>query len=383
MKDKNYLIDFLRFIFSIAILLYHSWMFTGVFGEGLARRGYLGVDFYFIVTGYLMLNSLHKEKLVDKYIFKDTLNFVIKKYIRLLPALIVTFIISIPFVYGKNALNYQLLLSNSMIGEILQLGILGYPMPINSSWWYLSAMFLVSLILYPIAKKYTNDYARYIAPVILLFTVGLVYTKGININDPLNISFYLRNGFYKAIIFIILGNISYEISNGIKKTSLNSKKIKLLTIFEILTYLFLILNLHYYVADTLLYAILLTLNIAVTFSNITYTKKFFKNPIWNKLGTFGFYIYLCQIAIRTYMMRHLTNNYINDLIKYIIITVIVSTIIYIIIEIFYKNRNNIKKNGILLLIKKTLYNMLDYIEKKLSSIKSKICIENDQPLNKE
>ena len=371
MKDKNYFIDFLRFIFSIGILLYHSWMFTGIYGEGLARRGYLGVDFYFILTGYLMLNSLKKEKCVDKYILKDSLKFVMKKYFRLLPALIVTFIISIPFVYGRNLFNYQLLLSNSLIGEILQLGILGYSMNVNSSWWYLSAMFLVLLILYPIAKKYKNDYIRYIAPLILLFTVGLIKTKEIDINNPLAISFYLRNGFYKGIIFIILGNISYEITNNIKKIQLSYRKIQILTITEILTYLFLILNLHYFIVDTLLFAILLTLNISLTFSNVTYTKKLFKNEIWNKLGTFGFYMFLCQIAIRTYMLRHLTYNYINDLVKYIIITVFVSIIIYIIIEIIYKNRDKIKNQGIIISIKKLIYNILDLLENKLAFIKKK------------
>ena len=83
MKEKdeqNYFIEFLRFVFSIAILIYHSWLFIGIYGEGIFRRGYLGVDFYFIVTGYLMINSLNRDKKKSKSILKESFDFVFKKY---------------------------------------------------------------------------------------------------------------------------------------------------------------------------------------------------------------------------------------------------------------------------------------------------------------
>lgn len=347
MKEKdeqNYFIEFLRFVFSIAILIYHSWLFIGIYGEGIFRRGYLGVDFYFIVTGYLMMNSLNRDKKKSKSILKESFDFVFKKYKRLFPALLVTFGIGLLFVYGRNILDYKILFSNAIIGEILQLGVLGYPLNINSSWWYLSAMFLVLFILYPLAKKYKESYIKYIAPLILLFTLGLINTKMIAINDPTPITFFLRNGFYKAIIFIILGNFAYAIADYIKNLKLTKKWSIILTIVEVFLYLFLILNLHYIVLDTLLFAILLTFNISLTFSNVTCIKKIFKNPLWKKLGTFGFYIYLCQISIRTYMLRHLTGIYKLDLIKYIIITLITATIIYILIEVVYKRLTKLMKN---------------------------------------
>jgi peptidoglycan/LPS O-acetylase OafA/YrhL len=60
-KQENYFIDFLRFVFSVCIVFYHSWMFAGEFGKGIFNYGYLAVDFYFIVTGYLMINSMSKS----------------------------------------------------------------------------------------------------------------------------------------------------------------------------------------------------------------------------------------------------------------------------------------------------------------------------------
>lgn len=66
-SQENYYIDFLRFLFSISILCYHSWIFTGVFGNGLFNAGCYGVDFYFIVTGYLMMNSISKKRIKGIY----------------------------------------------------------------------------------------------------------------------------------------------------------------------------------------------------------------------------------------------------------------------------------------------------------------------------
>lgn len=342
-QEQNYLIEFLRFIFSVAILLYHSWLFIGIYGEGLAKRGYLGVDFYFIVTGYLMLNSLNKNKTKNKSksILSESLEFVWLKLKRIIPALIVTFGIGLLFVFEGNILDYHNLTSNNVMGELFQLSILGYPLPINSSWWYLSAMFIVLLLLYPLAKKYKKDYTKFIAPVILLTTLGIVRSKGIAVNDPLPITFFLRNGFYKGVIFIILGNFAYEISNYIKNFKVSKKMSIFLTIIELGTYLFLIMNLQHAVVDTIIFAVILTLNVALTFSNITCSKNIFKSSIWKKLGTFGFYMYLCQISIRTYMMRYITHIYKIDLIKYIIITLVTSIIIYILVEIVYKKIKNL------------------------------------------
>ena len=74
MRKQNYFIDFLRFVFSICILFYHSWVFAGEFGNGIFNYGFLAVDFYFIVTGYLMMMSIYKMKshttiLNDSFIF--------------------------------------------------------------------------------------------------------------------------------------------------------------------------------------------------------------------------------------------------------------------------------------------------------------------------
>lgn len=87
MKKENYFIDFLRFIFSIIILLYHSWSFAGEYGNGIFNSGMFAVDFYFIVTGYLMINSMYKRER-NTNILKDNLDYIFKKWKSLFPSLL-------------------------------------------------------------------------------------------------------------------------------------------------------------------------------------------------------------------------------------------------------------------------------------------------------
>ena len=339
-NQENYFIDFLRFIFSLCILFYHSWVFSGTYGNGILNNGYLAVDFYFIVTGYLMINSIYNHKKKKVSVLKESFNFIYKKIKKLFPSLLVSFLVGIVFVYGKSIIfQPKLLLSNKFLPELFQLGIFGYELSINSSWWYISAMLFVMALLYPFAIKYNEYYCKYIAPLIIVLTLGIVNMCKININNPVEISFFLRNGFYKALIFIPLGNISYNITNLLKRKKFQKNKIIFLSILEIILYIVLVLNMHYLVIDTFTYAILLMLNICLTFSNVTFATKIFKHTFWKKLGDYGFYIFLCNISIRTYMLRKYVNfglSYKQLLFRFLIITCLISLMIYIIVEIIYK-----------------------------------------------
>ena len=113
-NTENYYIDFLRFIFSFIILFYHSWLFTGNFGNGLFNAGYYGVDFYFIVTGYLMMNSISKKK-EGKDTLKSTFQYIYNKFKRLFLSLILCFLIRIIFTYGRKCLDIILVLLNIII----------------------------------------------------------------------------------------------------------------------------------------------------------------------------------------------------------------------------------------------------------------------------
>ena len=339
-KTENYFIDFLRFIFSMCILFYHSWVFSGAYGNGILNHAYLAVDFYFIVTGYLMINSIYNYKKKKMLILEESFDFVYRKIKKLFPSLVAAFLVGVVFVYGKSIFfDLEIWLSNKLLPELFQLGIFGYELSVNSSWWYISAMIFVLALIYPVATKYKEYYCKYIAPLIIVFALGIVSACKININDPNTISFFFRNGFYKALIFIPLGNISYIIANKFKDKKFKKNEIIILSILEIIVYMILILNMHYLFMGNFVFAVLLMLNISLTFSGVTFATKIFKNKIWKKFGEYGFYVFLCNISIRTYMMRVYMNSglsYRQLLPKFLILSCLTALFIYILVELIYK-----------------------------------------------
>ncbi|MFZ2924574.1 MAG: hypothetical protein WA039_05640, partial [Gemmiger qucibialis] len=48
-KARNGNIELLRFVFCVGVVLFHAWY---------VRRGYIGVEFFFIVTGYFLAEKI-------------------------------------------------------------------------------------------------------------------------------------------------------------------------------------------------------------------------------------------------------------------------------------------------------------------------------------
>lgn len=75
-KSRNHAIDFLKGIAILAVVLYHL---------GISKFGYLGVDIFFVISGYLVSLGLVKNFSQDRFSFLGFLN---SRLSRLWPGLI-------------------------------------------------------------------------------------------------------------------------------------------------------------------------------------------------------------------------------------------------------------------------------------------------------
>lgn len=76
-EDRNYNIDFLKGIAIIAVVLYHM---------GLLESGYLGVDVFFVIAGFLTIRSIYNRLEKKDFSFWT---FIKNKIIRLLPLVLI------------------------------------------------------------------------------------------------------------------------------------------------------------------------------------------------------------------------------------------------------------------------------------------------------
>jgi len=83
-------IDGLRAIAVLAVILFHA-------GSDVLSGGYVGVDVFFVISGYLITSLVLKDIAEDSFSFA---RFYERRIRRLLPAMIVVVLVTIPFAYA-------------------------------------------------------------------------------------------------------------------------------------------------------------------------------------------------------------------------------------------------------------------------------------------
>ena len=88
-------IDGLRAIAVGAVILYHSQI--TIFGHQPFKGGFIGVDIFFVISGYLITSIILKELLINgSFSFK---HFYERRIRRILPALLFVMLVSLPFAW--------------------------------------------------------------------------------------------------------------------------------------------------------------------------------------------------------------------------------------------------------------------------------------------
>lgn len=209
-NKRNSSIDALKFLFSIAIVLFHFGRHRDV---NIMSGGYIFVEGFFMITGYFMMNSVSKAR--EKSIGKDTLSFITHKYLSFAPTLLASVItaqILTIVIYRLSPSAIALDLLNS-VPEIIPLQITGIKgSALTAVAWYLSAMMIALLILYPIARKAGKIFTNVICPVVAVMTYGVLCKEVgyLNIISEYISGVPIQAGIFRAIAGICVGCILYS-----------------------------------------------------------------------------------------------------------------------------------------------------------------------------
>jgi len=147
-NGKNGLVELFRFLFAFWIVYYHGWF---VVSGPLFERGYVGVEFFFMLSGYYLFKSFARYD--DKPFFKSWWQFLKKRIIPLAIPLVISAIFTI---WYKLAFSFRL--ANLFVYM-----------------WYVPYMFLaffMAFVIYRIAK---NDALRIIIFSLFALTTYLIY----------------------------------------------------------------------------------------------------------------------------------------------------------------------------------------------------------------
>lgn len=301
-------ISFWKFMFSIMIILLHVYL---TMKNTLAANnqvikyafaaGSIGVEFFFIVSGYLMTKkafSIPEKR--ETSVGELTFEYIIKKLKAFMPYVFVAYVCALTYAIAVfKPKTYQIINS---VWDLLLLKMSGivYYQEVLGIAWYISAMLISMIILYPLAVKYRKNFLYIVAPVIVIIIGGYIAHKYKTISGPLVWDLHVYKGLLRAFFEISLGALSYDLSERIKKINFNMFGKLLLTVIEWVGFasLFYVVNLKdAHNKYDFVMMLILFICISISFSGKTLLINVFSNKFFYYLEKLSLPMYLNQMWV--------------------------------------------------------------------------------------
>jgi len=277
MKKRNTEVDFLKLYFIIIIMGVHS---ENLFGERVYfLNGAMAVEFFFLVSGYLMAKTALKRN-PSINIGVATRKFIIHKYAIVFPYLMVSLIVCIAL--RVHFLDMKLIGFFNIVWEVLCMQMAGYSIfSITGITWYLSAMLIAMLILFPLLLWKRHIFINVIAPLIAILFTGWLYVISGNLGSAPGQWFgYYNKGLIRAIADISIGVMCFEVCQKLQMIKFTRTGKFLLTGIEIICYGISSVWMVFYIAGErdFIILLLLAIGVTITFSEQSSVRKLFSYP---------------------------------------------------------------------------------------------------------
>ena len=294
----NGIIAIWKFLFALLILCFHCAILIDPNpSRSLFVKGSIGVEFFFLVSGYLLARKVFEDEAKDtRPIYQSTWQYLCHKIKSFYPYLLFAFvIITASDVFLHHNLSPIIHLEKMAELTLLNQAGLSFPFFSNVS-WYLSALVIASAIIYPLLKKYQKTFSSLVAPILgILICCFLIHYNNGHLRGPGNYICFAYEGFFRGFAELLLGITAYELVLRLKKvnfTKIGSIALSVVC-FSSLAFVFLF-NALYKRAIKVDYIslILLLIGVVVAFSGKTFFFEKCNNKIFYYLERLSLPLYL-------------------------------------------------------------------------------------------
>ena len=387
-------IDGLRAIAVGAVILYHAQI--TIFGHQAFKGGFIGVDIFFVISGYLITSIILKELITTgSFSFK---NFYERRVRRILPALLVVILVSLPFAwmymlpssfvdFSKSILyslgfssNFYFHYSGQEYGT--ESGLLK---PFLNTWSL--SVEEQYYIIFPIVLLVTfKCFRKYLIHIIMFgFIVSLGLAEWTSRNYPSTSFYFLHTRIWELLAGSILAY--FEIKQGYR--SKNQTLNLILPTIGLFLIIFTIVFFKLYFPHPSLHSFpaILGVCLIIWFSNKNeIITKILSTKLFLGIGLISYSLYLWHYPIFVFYryIKNTTEDYKNILIVFLIL-VILSIISYFFIEKPFRKKDKKKISLKIILISTFTILMINFLIVSNDGFKSRfqnIFLEIDKNNNK-
>ena len=394
MHEKTFRFDIqsLRAVSVILVIFYHfNFTYQNI---PLFSGGFIGVDIFFIISGYVISNLI-LEELEQKNDFKFS-KFIEKRLRRLVPALyfflFITFCFGLIFLLPRylTQLSHDIifnvfLTSNFYFWDSLQAygAILGIDRPLLHTWslsvewqFYIFTSILFIFFRNQIMKNFNIFF-------LILFFVS-IFLSFFVLSDQINFNFYFSGSRYWEFILGILIRYNKNFLSLKIKSILNEKKINFFLFFSFFFIIFFSVSYEYLDNKKLFFisSMLLSSFIILMGNTDTLFLKLFKANTLVYIGAISYSLYVWHYPFASFFFATENQIYLTNFIKLILLIplTIISIFSYRYIETIFRRSDLIstKKFYIFFVITSFILILISYISIKNDCFKDRLKISEDQ-----
>lgn len=342
-------IDGLRTIAVLAVIIYHAQFIMG--GEHFLKGGFLGVDVFFVISGFLITSIIMKELHVDgKFSF---LGFYERRARRILPALLLVIIAAFPFAwylllpsqlidfsksilstlfFGSNFYWFDSLAEYDAESALLKPFLHTWSLAVEEQYYIIFPIILI--VIYRWFKRYT----------VVLLTAGLLLSFGLSdyvTSKDQSLSFYmLPTRFWELLAGSLLANILYFHPQKENDAFLN-KTMPLLGLYLIGYSIFAVDFDSNHPGYVTLLPVLGTVLIIWFANDKDLVTKVLSSRFFVGVGLISYSLYLWHYPIFAFGRIIDPSPTWHDKAQWIILTFLFSVVTYFLVEKPYRNRQKI------------------------------------------
>ncbi len=297
-------IELFRFVFCVLILLRHSEYLLGEWFP--VPGGSFGVEFFFLVSGYLMMATVHKKTNQPIHsLGLETGQFIWKKLSAIYLDIIVAFVIGLVFQCCAKRLAFAEVMDllGDSVFELLMIERIGIgQIRVNSVIWYVQSMLLCMALLYPLLRKYTDLMKRLICPMAALLIMGWLWQTYGNFRTPSLWVGFTYKGNLRAMAELCLGVASFPIVQWLRSRVLVNWMRVALTVVKWFCWCSVIAYMCYgSTGYDALFCMLFALAIILAFSGQCADCGWYQNKFVMWLGKVSLPLYLNHIYFSRYL----------------------------------------------------------------------------------
>lgn len=342
-KERNGKIEFLRFVFCLAIVIFHG---ADVMTDGTRRilfSGRLGVEFFFLVSGCLMASAADHlvANPVKLDVGKETERYLLRKFKSLYPEVLIAFFLSIfaPALFSRSSIRTVFLECVRSLSSLLLLHQTGIKISYIDETWYLSAMMIAIAILFPLLLRFHSLMKKAGSCFIGTMLLGYLMMHSTSMASPYTaIGFGIYKGLLRAVSEMSLGIFVYECAKALQQIQFRPCGRILLAIVEFSLYAVILLYMTFFreCAYDFYIVFLLMAAVVISFSGSAWGSGLFNNAFCRFLGKASLYVYLTHVTAAKILPCLIGSSFSNEvrMLLYLLLSAAAAAVLWGLCQLF-------------------------------------------------